>query len=184
MAARAAEFIPLGYPPMSSVVSRLVAVSTMVVALGVAAAPAFAQQNKKKEEPAAQTGPDLPDLVILKDQTELTFGACDQKGSLVTGVVAIRNNGKAGADRLVSEPLTAVLIPENLDMKDEDIVPNALKPKEILSTDVTVGRDRIKTGRDFNKKRTVLVLVDPYNKIQESNENNNTLRLDVTLKCK
>jgi hypothetical protein len=102
---------------------------------------------------------------------------------LVTGTIAIKNRGDARAERLLAKPISAVYIPENLDIKDEDIVPNALQPLELFSTDILAGKGAVKEGRGFKGERKVFIVVDPYNEIPESNEKNNILVRNVKFNC-
>lgn len=145
----------------------------------------MAQTKKKKEaEPAAvATGPG-PDIVLIDSETIVEAGGCGVDEPLIKGTIAIKNKGDARADRLLAKPISAVYIPENLDMKDEDIVPNALQPNELFSTDIIAGKGAIKEGRGFKGPRKVFVIVDPYNAIAEGNENNNVLVRTVTFNCK
>ena len=153
------------------------------------AADAFAQSKKKKNQKAEEkkveetTDPNLPDLVILATETEVAVGGCNLGDPLITGTIAIKNNSKARADRLLTEPLTAAYLPENLDIRDEDIVANSLAGKEILSTDIVAGKDKVKAARGFKGKRTVYIVVDPYNKIKEGNETNNVLKRELAFNC-
>jgi hypothetical protein len=144
----------------------------------------FAKKEKEKKEEKAPPGPPLPDLVILKSETSLEFVGCSKDEPLFKGVVAIKNRGTARAPALVAAPLTAGYIPENLDMKDEDIDPNSLNINEILTKEITGGKGEVKDGRGFNTSRTVYIVVDPYNKVEESNENNNLEKRTIKFKCK
>jgi hypothetical protein len=125
-----------------------------------------------------------PDIVVLPDQTEMTVGGCGVNDELISGTVGVRNQGKDRADRLIVEPIVSVYIPEMLDMKDDKLVPNSLSPKEIFSTDVHIGKGKIKSGRGLVGVRKVFIVVDPYNKINESNEQNNLLVRELKFDCK
>ncbi len=125
-----------------------------------------------------------PDIVVLPDQTEMTVGGCGVNDELISGTVGVRNQGKDRADRLIVEPIVTVYIPEMLDMKDDKLVPNSLSPKEIFSTDVHIGKGKIKTGRGLVGVRKIYIAVDPYNKINESNEQNNLLVRELKFDCK
>ena len=147
-------------------------------------------QNKKKKEPAPETaaaavvtGPG-PDIAIVESETSVSAGGCGVDEPLIKGTIAIKNRGDARADRLLAKPISAVYIPENLDIKDEDIVPNALQPNELFSTDILAGKGAVKDDRGFKGKRKVYLIVDPYNEIKESNETNNVIVREVTFNCK
>ncbi len=168
-----------------------------VMVLALAAGDADAQTKKKKKKvvskkPAAAApavaavvaGPDAPDITIIPEQTEITLGGCADGDELFASTVAVKNSGRARAERLLVEPIVAVYIPELLDMKDEKLVPNSLAPKEIFSTDAHVGKGKAKNGRGLVGKRRVYVVVDPYNKIPEGNEQNNILVREVNFVCK
>ena len=148
---------------------------------------AYAQNNNKKkkkeeEQPVAATSP-MPDLQVVDSETVIKPGTCGKDDPLVTGTIAIKNRGDARADRLVAKPISAVYVPENLDIKDEDIVPNALQPLELFSTDILAGKGAMKEGRGFKGERKVFIVVDPYNEIPESNEKNNILVRTVKFNC-
>ena len=127
-----------------------------------------------------------PDLIVLPDQTILTVNpkGCDVNEELISGTVGVKNQGDGRADRLIVEPIVSVWIPEMLDMKDDKLVPNSMAPLEIFSTDVHIGKGKVKTGRGLVGKRTVYIMVDPYNKIAETNEQNNLLKRELTFNCK
>jgi hypothetical protein len=146
---------------------------------------AFAQNNKKKKEekPAAAPAAPGPDLQIIDSETVIKAGGCGKDDALVTGTIAIKNRGDARAERLLAKPISAVYIPENLDIKDEDIVPNALQPLELFSTDILAGKGTMKEGRGFKGDRKVFIVVDPYNEIAESDEKNNILVRTVKFSC-
>ncbi|WP_125461784.1 MULTISPECIES: CARDB domain-containing protein [Rhodomicrobium] len=169
-----------------SVARRGVAIALAGI-IAVLGADLVAAQGKKKheEETSKETSKTpAPDLVIVDSETVIKAGGCDVGDPLITGTIAIKNRGDARADRLLAKPISAVYIPETLDVKDEDIVPNALQPLELFSTDILAGKGVVKTGRGFEGQRKVYVVVDPYNEIPESNEKNNLIVRTVTFKCK
>lgn len=145
---------------------------------------ASAQNNKKKkeEEKPAAAAPG-PDLQIIDSETVIKAGGCGKDDALITGTIAIKNRGDARAERLIAKPISAVYIPENLDIKDEDIVPNALQPLELFSTDILAGKGAEKKNRGFKGERKVFIVVDPYNEIAEGNEKNNILVRSVKFNC-
>jgi hypothetical protein len=127
-----------------------------------------------------------PDLIVLPDQTVLTVNpkGCDVNEELLSGTVGVKNQGDGRADRLIVEPIVSVWIPEMLDMKDDKLVPNSMAPLEIFSTDVHIGKGKVKSGRGLVGKRNVYIMVDPYNKIAETNELNNLLVRQLIFNCK
>jgi hypothetical protein len=146
----------------------------------------YAQNNKKKkekEEEQVESKTPMPDLNLVDSETVIKAGGCGKDDPLVTGTIAIKNRGNARADRLIAKPISAVYIPENLDIKDEDIVPNALQPLELFSTDILAGKGAEKGNRGFKGERKVFIVVDPYNEIPESNEKNNILVRTVKFNC-
>lgn len=144
--------------------------------------------SKKKNEEADRSAPAAAahgaDIAIVESETFVKAGGCGIDDPLITGTIAIKNRGDARADRLLAKPISAVYIPETLDIKDEDIVPNALQPNELFSTDILAGRGAMKEGRGFAGKRRIYLVVDPYNAIPEANERNNVIVRDVTFNCK
>ena len=149
----------------------------------------YAQSKKKKEkekveEQQPESKTPMPDLVIIDSETVIKAGGCGKDDAIITGTIAIKNKGNARADRLLVKPISAVYFPETLDIKDEDIVPNALQPLELFSTDILAGKGAEKNGRGFNGERKVYIVVDPYNEIPESNEKNNLLIRTIKFNCK
>jgi CARDB len=172
-----------------------VSVSALAIAGAVLSIAAFdanaAAKKRYVPKPAVPATPIVvvpagpgPDIVVLPDQTEMTVGGCGVNDELITGTVGVRNQGKDRADRLIVEPIVSVYVPEMLDMKDDKLVPNSLSPKEIFSTDVHIGKGKIKAGRGLVGVRKVYIVVDPYNKINESNEQNNLLVRELKFDCK
>lgn len=169
-------------------VGVLSALAVSAVALSLPATDAAAKKVVYKKpvvvKPAPAPTTPGPDIIVIPEQTELTVGGCGIDDELISGTVGVKNQGNARADRLVVEPIVSVYIPEMLDMKDDKLVPNSLAPKEIFSTDVHIGKGKIKSGRGLVGARTVYVVVDPYNKIAEGNEQNNLLKKTLTFNCK
>ena len=171
-------------------IASVSALAVVGAVLSITAFDASAAAKKKYIPPkvvvpvvVAPTAPG-PDIVVLPDQTELTIGGCGVNDELISGTVGVRNQGKDRAERLIVEPIVTVYIPEMLDMKDDKLVPNSLSPKEIFSTDVHIGKGKIKTGRGLVGVRKIYISVDPYNKINESNEQNNLLVRELKFDCK
>ncbi len=164
-----------------------VAALSLVGAIVLGGQQGMAEPKKKKSESAPvaaiPAGPG-PDIVIVDSETIIEAGGCGPEDPLIKGTIAIKNRGNARADRLLAKPISAVYLPENLDIKDEDIVPNALQPNELFSTDILAGKGAMKDNRGFKGTRKVLVVIDPYNEIKESNENNNVIVRTVTFNCK
>lgn len=135
--------------------------------------------------PPVPPGPPAPDISYIKTEISLKVGGCGVDDELVTGTIGVKNYGNARAERLLAEPVVSVLIPDiGFDLKDDKLVPNSLAPNEIFSTDVHIGKGKIKDLRGLNGVINVYVAVDPYNKIPESNERNNLLKVPLTFKCK
>jgi hypothetical protein len=161
-----------------------VAALTLVGAIVLGGQDGMAQKKKQEPAPApVATGPG-PDLIIIDSETVLEAGGCNSDEPLIKGTIALKNRGDARAERLLAKPISAVYIPENLDVKDEDIVPNALQPNELFSTDILAGKGAVKEGRGFKGPRKVLIVVDPYNEIKESNEQNNVITRTINFNCK
>jgi len=170
-------------------------VALAAVALSVASSDALAAKKRRAvyrpaKPAAAAPAPVItahgPDLIVLADQVDLQVNpkGCDVNEELFSGTIGVKNVGDGRADRLIVEPIVSVWIPEMLDMKDDKLVPNSMAPKEIFSTDVHIGKGKIKAGRGLVGKRNVYVMVDPYNKIAETNEQNNLLVKQLVFNCK
>ena len=174
-----------------------VAAAALVIVPSVASAAAdFYYYHGKKiyRHPAATAATPAPapttahgpDLIVLADQTVVTVNpkGCDQNEDLLTGTVAIKNRGDAQAERLIVEPIVSIWIPEMLDLKDDKLVPNALTPNGIFTTDFHVGKGKIKNGRGLIGHRKVYIMADPYNKIPKATTLDNLLVRDVVFACK
>jgi len=170
------------------------AVATLSLVGAIVLAGQSAMAQKKKKEPAPEATPVAtvtpaivgpgPDIAIVESETIVEAGGCGVDDPLIKGTIAIKNRGNARAERLLAKPISAVYLPENLDIKDEDIVPNALQPNELFSTDILAGKGAVKDDRGFKGKRKVFIIVDPYNAIHETNESNNVIVREVTFNCK
>ena len=128
-------------------------------------------------------GKKAPDLVILTEGTYLKFtGKCSLVRSVVKGRVAIRNVGEAPAKLLVASPLIKVFDATRRNMKDADRKLNRLQPRETQTTRVAIGRLQSKKG--YKGLRRFIVMADPFRKIEECNERNNTQYVWVRVNCK
>ena len=165
------------------------ALAAVALSMGSSSADAKKKVYYKPKVPVVVTPPITahgPDLIVLADQVDLTVNpkGCDVNEELFSGTIGVKNIGDGRADRLIVEPIVSVWIPEMLDLKDDKLVPNSMAPKEIFSTDVHIGKGKIKAGRGLIGHRKVYIMVDPYNKIAETNEQNNLLVKDLVLNCK
>ena len=176
--------------------AALRAVALAVIAVSMLSTDAFAAKKRpapKPATPAAAAAPAAapasahgPDLVVLADQTTLTVNpkGCEPNEDLFSGTVAVKNQGDGRADRLIVEPIVSIYIPDMLDLKDDKLTPNSLAPLDVFTTDVHVGKGKAKEGRGLTGKHKVYILVDPQNKIAETNEQNNLLVRELTFNCK
>jgi hypothetical protein len=139
------------------------------------------KKKKKAEEPPAD--PTKPDIVLVDDLTVAKFGGCNPGDALITGAIVFRNIGTR-SNLKITKPLVAAYIPENLDMMDADTVLNSLDNLEVTSKKIELGKGLPKDGRGFNKTRKVLIVVDPYNIVDEGNERNNIIVRDIKMNCK
>src|SRR5688572_7941927 len=101
-----------------------VAALSLIGAIGCGAMDASAQGKKKGAEPAPAAAPAKPgpDIVLIESETIVEAGGCGVDDPLIKGTIAIKNRGDQRAERLLAKPISAVFVPENLDVKDEDIV--------------------------------------------------------------
>lgn len=95
-----------------------------------------------------------PDLIIQKADSEMNFISCEENEPLVTGRIVIRNEGDSEANlRSVDDffrSFVAVYVPENIDLIEKDTKRTKLEPREQRTVNVTVGKGKIKAGRNYN----------------------------------
>ncbi|MEM7620375.1 MAG: CARDB domain-containing protein [Pseudomonadota bacterium] len=123
---------------------------------------------------------DLPDLVILKADLHPT-GACNAVEPAIFGDVVIKNVGSGRAKALVISPLVRVYDDKNRAFKDADIRINSLAPGETTRVKVRIGLFRKKSS--FKGWRRLIVKADPYDKIRETNELNNSYPVRIPVSC-
>lgn len=95
----------------------------------------------------------LPDLVINTSDSVIQAGGCSKDEPLVTGRVAIKNQGTDTADVNVAERLTrsmlVVYVPENIDMIDKRPERSKLEPFDQQGIAFELARGIVKRGRNF-----------------------------------
>ncbi len=95
-----------------------------------------------------------PDLIIQKADSEMNFISCEENEPLVTGRIVIRNEGDSEANlRSVDDffrSFVAVYVPENIDLIDKDTKRTKLEPREQRTINVSVGKGKSKSGRNYN----------------------------------
>lgn len=158
--------------------STMVGVSVLAGVLAVGSLHVLAQSKSKTP---VKNGPDF--VIVEQGLTKITVGGCNKEDPLFTGTLAVVNKGNEKADRLLAVAIAAAYIPENLDMKHEVINANSLAADEVFSVNFEVGKGLEKAGRGFNTSRTVYLVIDPFNKIVEANENNNIVKKTLSFKC-
>lgn len=93
------------------------------------------------------------DLVIVKDDSDVTFGGCGVTQPLASGRIAVRNIGdqratlELGALTRFTRSMLAVYEPHNPDMVDLAKEHTVLDPKEQQTIAFTVGAGVVKKGR-------------------------------------
>jgi hypothetical protein len=160
-----------------------------IAALALSAAPSEAAKKHymapaAPAAAAATMAPGMPDLIILDSQTTISFGGCGVNDPLLTGTVAIKNQGNSKDDIQLTKPLIGVYVPENPDMRDEEVVVVPLKPNNIVTKDIVVGKGLEKEGRGFNGVRKIYIIADPFNAVHESNKLNNLSARYIRMNCK
>lgn len=122
----------------------------------------------------------LPDLVILKADLHPT-GACNALEPTVVGEVVIKNVGTRRAKALVISPLIKVYDSKNRAFKDADVKINSLAPGETTRARIRIGIFRKKSS--FNGWRKFIIKADPYDRIREVNELNNSYPIRIPVSC-
>ncbi len=122
----------------------------------------------------------LPDLVVDKVELQST-GACGIGRPVVKGKVVVRNVGKGWMPGLYNAPLIKVTDSERDDMSDADVKVKALGPGDTQDATIRIHWFTKTTG--VVGERTFLVIADPKNKVQESNEKNNVKTVKLKINC-
>jgi len=99
-----------------------------------------------------------PDLVINKTDSKVDFISCEESEPLANGRIVIRNEGEAVANLRSAEDFfrsfVALYVPENIDLIDKDTKRTKLEPREQRTVNVSIGRNKVKTGRNYNALAT------------------------------
>lgn len=108
----------------------------------------------------------LPDLVINTKDSQFQAGGCGKEQALVTGRIAIKNQGADVADVNVAERLTrsmlVVYVPENIDMIDKRPERQKLQPFDQQGIAFSVGEGVVKRGRNFLTPTANTAVDDDY----------------------
>lgn len=124
---------------------------------------------------------DLPDLVIRSVELEAT-GKCNPFQPIVTGTLVIKNVSDVRAPLVVDAPLFEVFDIDDRSFFDKDFRPlESLAPGETATARVRVGAFRVKDG--LSGVRRFIAIADPEDRIEESNERNNSYFVRVRVDC-
>ncbi len=124
---------------------------------------------------------DLPDLVIRSVELEAT-GKCNAFQPIVTGTLVIKNISDVRAPLVVDAPLFEVFDVDDRSFFDKDFRPlESLAPGETATARVRVGAFRVKDG--LTGVRRFVAIADPEDRIEESNERNNSYFVRVRVNC-
>ncbi len=124
---------------------------------------------------------DLPDLVIRSVELEAT-GKCNPFQPIVTGTLVIKNVSDVRAPLVVDAPLFEVFDIDDRSFFDKDFRPlESLAPGETATARVRVGAFRVKDG--LTGVRRFIAIADPEDRIEESNERNNSYFVRVRVDC-
>jgi len=124
---------------------------------------------------------DLPDLVIRSVELEAT-GKCNPFQPIVTGTLVIKNVSDVRAPLVVDAPLFEVFDVDDQSFFDKDFRPlESLAPGETATARVRVGAFRNKDG--VTGVRRFVAIADPEDRIDESNEQNNSYFVRVRVDC-
>jgi len=134
-------------------------------------------------QPAAAGAADgLPDLVIRSVELKAT-GKCNAFEPLVTGKLVIKNISDVRAPIIVGSPLFSVYDVENPSFFDDDARPlESLAPGETATARVRIGVLRDKDG--VSGVRKFVAVADPDDRIEESDERNNSYFVRVPVDCR
>jgi hypothetical protein len=133
-------------------------------------------------QPAPAAAADgLPDLVIRSVELKAT-GKCNPFQPLVTGTLVIKNVSDVRAPIVVGSPLFSVYDVENPSFFDDDARPlESLAPGETATARVRIGIMRDKGG--ISGVRKFVAVADPDDRIEESDERNNSYFVRVPVDC-
>ncbi len=101
------------------------------------------------------------DLVINVEDSTIRPGSCDENSALVTGRIAIKNQGEDTAELKVTERFTrsllAVYVPENIDMIAKKSQRRKLDPFDQEGIAFEIGIGVVKKGRNFGIPSTTTI---------------------------
>jgi len=124
---------------------------------------------------------DLPDLVIRSVELEAT-GNCDPFQPVVTGKLVIKNISDVRAPLVINAPLLEVFDVDDESFLDKDFRPlESLAPGETATARVRIGVLRDKRG--LTGLRRFVAVADPEDKIEETDERNNSYFVTVRVDC-
>jgi hypothetical protein len=129
----------------------------------------------------AKAADELPDLVIRSVELEAT-GKCNPFQPIITGTLVIKNISDVRAPLIVDAPLFEVFDVDDESFFDKDFRPlESLAPGETATARVRVGAFRDKDG--VTGVRRLVAIADPEDRIEESNERNNSYFVRVRVDC-
>jgi len=129
----------------------------------------------------ARAADGLPDLVIRSVDLKAT-GNCDPFQPLVTGTLVIKNVSDVRAPLIVGSPLFSVFDVDDESFYDDEARPlESLAPGETATARVRIGILRDKRG--VTGVRRFVAVADPDDRIEESDERNNSYFVRVRVDC-
>ncbi|HKJ61834.1 MAG TPA: CARDB domain-containing protein [Hyphomicrobiales bacterium] len=129
----------------------------------------------------AASADELPDLVISSVKLEAT-GKCNRFSPVVVGDLVIANASDVRAPLVITAPLFEVRDVEDPSFKDVDFRPlESLAPGETATARVRIGI--LKDKSELEGIRRFIVIADPEDRIEESNERNNSYFVRVRVDC-
>jgi len=129
----------------------------------------------------AKAADELPDHVIRSVELEAT-GKCNPFQPIITGTLVIKNISDVRAPLIVDAPLFEVFDVDDESFFDKDFRPlESLAPGETATARVRVGAFRDKDG--VTGVRRLVAIADPEDRIEESNERNNSYFVRVRVDC-
>jgi len=143
--------------------------------------PLFVLATAIAQPGGAAASDERPDLVIRSVELEAT-GACNAFQPIVTGTLVIKNISDVRAPLVVDAPLFEVFDVDDRSFFDKDFRPlESLAPGETATARVRVGALHVKDG--ISGVRRYIAIADPEDRIEESNERNNSYFVRVRVDC-
>lgn len=122
---------------------------------------------------------DLPDLIISKSRLAAT-GDCSGRQPLISGSADVTNTGQGRGQIFTTKEMIRSHVVGRPDIRGADRFVNSMRPGETVTVEIRVGQGQ---RHNIVGRHTVELEVDPVGVFEEENEHNNTVKIEIEVKC-